>query len=548
MAADLRARPAERDPREVSAERRILAAVLAEPEQALPIVRDAGLRPSDLADPSYSAGIAEAYRIADSGMVPDITGVLDAIEARARSSKNREPERVRLRVFEDLQSLAGEAGTVAGLSAWTSAVLIASARRRATGILEDAYDRLTCGNGHETPEAALADEIRHLVDDLTEIRDLAESRGIEAARFQTREELDAMYEQSEMHWLVEGIVAVGEVTLIAASPKAGKSTLTFALLAALERGEPFAGFPVSRCRAVYVSEETASLVLEKAFAFDLRHTLFHVREDFRPELSFEQYIRAGAEKAVSVGARVLVIDTFARFSRLGHDAEKDAGAVEAAITPALLDAASHGLAVILIHHHRKAEGEFGDQVRGSSALLAAVDTLVELRRMDGADGPVRIIECQGRHSETPTEPVSVELRAGRYIRLGPVEQIRKDRTRESVLAVLRAATDPITKDEVIGNAKGRVEDLRRALKDAIRTGDVLKTGRGRPGDPYLYQIRTGGPGGPGESGPGGPPGPTGGSRPPTRTTSGEGDPPRAGAVDRLPFRDDDTDLEQDANE
>ena len=46
------------------------------------------------------------------------------------------------------------------------------------------------------------------------------------------------------------------------------------------------------------------------------------------------------------------------------------------MTP-LIDATRAGLAVLLVHHQRKAGGEDGDAIRGSSALAGATDANVE---------------------------------------------------------------------------------------------------------------------------------------------------------------------------
>ena len=71
-----------------------------------------------------------------------------------------------------------------------------------------------------------------------------------------------------------------------------------------------------------------------------------------------------------------MIDTLAFWAGLEVEQEKDAGATAAAME-LLLAAARDGLAVLVLHHLRKAEGGQGLGVRGSSAIAGAVDAVVE---------------------------------------------------------------------------------------------------------------------------------------------------------------------------
>ena len=306
-------------------------------------------------------------------------------------------------------------------------------------------------------------------------------------RFRTVEELRAMPE-SNVEWLLHGLLAVGAVTLLAAAFKAGKSTLIVALLRALEIGEPFAGFEAAKTSAVCLSEEPASAVLEKVDAFGVRETVFLTRGDFNPALAFGDYVREAAATAKRRGARLLVIDTFSRFSRLGADGEKDAGAVQGVIEHALA-AAGQGLAVLVVTHHRKAEGEDGQQIRGSTALPAAADVLIEVRRLrDEPRSPFRALSCQSRFRETPTEEVVLELRGDRYLRAGSPEVVRQDAARVRVRRILADAKEPLTREQVVESAGGKREANARALKALADAGEVTRSGAGRKGEPHRYAL------------------------------------------------------------
>ncbi len=373
---------------------------------------------------------------------------------------------------------AGKAGTVAA----TEALRAAGATVRALD-----WDRILDGG---TIAKDLAEIIAlglqhpaHLDRLLAAVRE-APGSGL---RFRTVEELRAM-PGSRIEWLVHGLLGIGTVTVLAALMKAGKSTLVAALLRALELGEPFAGFQSVKSSAVYLSEESASAVLEKCDAFDVRGAVFLTREDFDPSLTFADYIKGAVAEAKRRGARVLVVDTFGRFSRLGADQEKDAGAVQAVIEHALA-AAAGGLAVLIIAHFRKGDGEDGEAIRGSTALPAAADVLIEVRRIkEEPRGPYRVLSCLSRYRETPADDVILEFRGDHYVRAGTREDVRRDAAKARIMQAVEEATEPLAQKEAIQVAGLKSEAAVRALRELQSDGALVRTGEGKKGSPYRYSV------------------------------------------------------------
>jgi hypothetical protein len=204
----------------------------------------------------------------------------------------------------------------------------------------------------------------------------------------------------EPDWLWDGYIASGWLTLLGGKPKAGKSTLQSALVeACVSRAASFLGRAVSGGPVVVVTEEGAVTALNKLPASDDVRIL--VREHAWPKPKFPELIAAAVDEAERVGAKLLVVDSFAFWAQLGADAEKDAGAVQLAMAP-LLEAASAGLAPLLICHQRKAPGDGGDALRGSGAIAANADMILEYERMTGDTSPhQRQLLAVGRWSSTP---------------------------------------------------------------------------------------------------------------------------------------------------
>jgi len=85
--------------------------------------------------------------------------------------------------------------------------------------------------------------------------------------------------------------------------------------------------------------------------------------------------------------------------------------VHGAVTP--LNSIAEIAALLLVHHIRKSDGGEGTASRGSGALPAFVDTIVELRRHDANNktSTKRVLTAYGRWDETPAELV-IELDQG----------------------------------------------------------------------------------------------------------------------------------------
>jgi len=176
-------------------------------------------------------------------------------------------------------------------------------------------------------------------------------------------------------WVLDGYIASGAITLLAGKPKVGKSTLICALIEALVTGaRSFPGRAVTGGPVVLVSEESSGTLAGKLPYHPALQVLS--RDDAFAKPDWADLIAGAVRHARREKAVLLVIDTLAYWSALGADREKDAGSVQEPMTP-LIDATRAGPAVLLVHHQRKAGGEDGDAIRGSSALAGATDANVE---------------------------------------------------------------------------------------------------------------------------------------------------------------------------
>jgi hypothetical protein len=295
----------------------------------------------------------------------------------------------------------------------------------------------------------------------------------------------------QVPWLWEGYLARGALTVLGAREKAGKSTLTWALMAALLTGTDFCGRPTTPTPVpvVVLTEEPPATVAEKLERFGIGPDAplsILTRADAPGRPAWDDVVAAAVAEAGRIGAGLVVIDTLAFWAALPPDAENSAGAMTEALRP-LLEATGRGLAVLCLHHANKSHGE----LRGSTAIGAAADVIVTLTREP--ESPCRRrLEAVGRFADCPAEPVLVELEGNRYVALGTPGDVAAEERERRVLGALPAEPPGLTQKELAeatGIPQQRVAEVLSAL---LARGLAVRTGHGTRSSPYRYHRPEGG--------------------------------------------------------
>lgn len=188
--------------------------------------------------------------------------------------------------------------------------------------------------------------------------------------------------------IIEGLAAAGELVALVAGPGEGKSAIAVAMTVAVADGSPFLGKAVRRGAAVYLAAERAPEVVRRLRAIASNDPAIYVSRA-RPALGsasdVDDFIAAIREIAVDTREviRLVVIDTAARaFRGLEENSAKDMGVAVESLSR--IAAAVPEAMVLLVHH----SGKDGTGMRGSTALLAAVDVELTVVRK----GAARLLE------------------------------------------------------------------------------------------------------------------------------------------------------------
>lgn len=290
---------------------------------------------------------------------------------------------------------------------------------------------------------------------------------------------------AEPVWIWAGYLAPGALTLLAGKPKAGKSTLAVAMSEAIAReAGSFLGRAIDGAPVVYVSEETAGTLAHKLPAIDSIRVL--TRDAVWPKPTWAELVEGSIDEAVRIGAALLVVDTLPYWASLPPEAEKDAGAAQAAIQP-LVNATREGLAVLVPLHQRKGGGEDGEGVRGSGAIAGTADIVLELERVKNPRE--RALLALSRYPSTPGSLlITRDPTTGGWAAIAEGERAdaRSIADRQAILTALADAE--LTRAELEEATGAPERQWHGQLDTLIAEGNVQRTGAGRKGSPYRFAL------------------------------------------------------------
>jgi hypothetical protein len=303
-------------------------------------------------------------------------------------------------------------------------------------------------------------------------------------------------EEAPRDWLWRGYLLPGAVTLLTSLWKSGKTTLLSVLLSRLKAGGELAGLPVRAGRAVVVSEESPELWWQRGRNLTLDGHVQWLCRPFRGKPTVEQWQNLLGQVGRMHDREpvdLLAIDPLANLAPLRT--ENDSVEMLRAVAP-LQRLTGRGVSVLLCHHPRKGAVRAGQAARGSGALPACADVVVEMHAVGGRDAQDRRRRLRA-YSRYPATPASwaIEWTADGtdYRALGPSGEADFEHGWAVVKAVLEKAEGPMTRRAILrawpdsASAPGPMT-LWRWLGRAVAEKNVVQEGRGTRKDPYLYAL------------------------------------------------------------
>jgi RecA-family ATPase len=272
----------------------------------------------------------------------------------------------------------------------------------------------------------------------------------------------------EAHIIGRGILPVKGKCIVAGSPKSNKSFLMLNVALDLCRGRRLFDasyktgapvFPVSKpWRVLYLEMELGEQgLLERLKGSNNRAGLttgltadgleFYIQtRDTAMRLDTKEGRDFIQQVVKTVKPDVTIFDPLAKFHLADENSSQETGALMRVVDHLIED---HGTAAIIVHHIGKQDPDpakqkrGGDRLRGSSALFADTDTLLEVTRLSS------------EHTTEPILKLSFELRRGE-----PIEDIFLQRKRDgSVVCMGEGFTFGGTAEKTEHYRKAKYQDL-----------------------------------------------------------------------------------------
>jgi hypothetical protein len=286
--------------------------------------------------------------------------------------------------------------------------------------------------------------------------------------------------EEQVSWLVEDHLPAAGDSLLVAKPKVGKSTLARCLALAVARGEDFLGRKTTRGAVFYLALEEKRSEVRRHF-----RAMGAITEDSifvfcaaSPTDGLTQ-LRAAAERDKPA---LIIIDPLFRFTRVKDG--NDYAAVTNALEPLHALARETGAHVLAVHHLGKGGRQGGDAVLGSTALFAAVDTLLLMKRSERYR-TLSSIQRYGPDLEEITLEYDSQTRS-----LSPgVERSEADlrEAEKTILDFLSAQSEALEERTIQEAIEGRKGIKSKALRRLVEVQKITRTGSGKKGDPYVYK-------------------------------------------------------------
>ncbi|MGV7184679.1 AAA family ATPase [Xanthomonas axonopodis] len=286
-------------------------------------------------------------------------------------------------------------------------------------------------------------------------------------------------------WLVPGVLTEGSLAAIYGAPESGKSFLAVDISMAIAGGIDWHGRPVDRGGVLYIAAEGAPGLGKRFRAWKLdrcaqgrRFDLHLMRDDLNLAAEKDGGVRAFAQAvADELGPlRLIVIDTLNQTAAgADENSAKDMGRYIASMK--LLRNAT-GAAVVVVHHSGK---DLGKGMRGSSALLGAMDTTVEVERAtDGRSIKVAVKKQKDAERGSPMRfnlekvgdslvlrPTVMDVPEGEFARsMAPILELARQEANE------RGGSIPLKELAAIVCERDSVSDktARRKIEQAVPDG------------------------------------------------------------------------------
>jgi len=291
--------------------------------------------------------------------------------------------------------------------------------------------------------------------------------------------------KEERQYLVENLLHVSSISILAAKPKEGKTTLATELAYCVVEGESFLdNFPCKKGAVLYFALEE----MRDYFVDNVK--LRGMQRDSELYLQFHRASQDSISSLVNLCHRVkpalVIIDHLALFTEI--EEVSDYNEITRVLSPLREVARETGTHILILHHMNKhAQGASG--IFGSVALQGSVDTMMII----ATKGELRCLSTIQRYGQNLTDVVITVNEQTRQVSSDCVTAEKSnDRNvtelASKILDIVSQANNPVTQSEMMKAVRGKASDKIAALRGLVEVGKILRSGSGTRGNEFHYSL------------------------------------------------------------
>jgi hypothetical protein len=316
------------------------------------------------------------------------------------------------------------------------------------------------------------------------------------------QDLEAVADQQQEDWIVQGILEASTLTLTTGLPYSGKTTLMACLMASVATGKPFLARAVKQCPVVFLNaDRLRERIVRSRIAKYLRSPEDHAAIQghfFTPDLAgIPQLITTGYldELLEKTGAAqgLMVIDPLrtAFMSEAKSGDENDAAFMTKLLAPLRAYSRESGWCINLCHHNNKSKNEYA----GSASVAANSDGLWNIIREEGSreaelsiktrDGtlpPILVVEGPGGLTTVTEQEAEANAKAD--------EEARQQEALAGFMSLFPETADKaLSIADVMERTGENRESLRYRIAKCQRAGwhpRLEQVGKGTKTDPHRW--------------------------------------------------------------
>lgn len=291
--------------------------------------------------------------------------------------------------------------------------------------------------------------------------------------------------QTKIEWLVDELLPKRGTSLLIAGPKVGKSQLSRFLALRVADGGKFLRRKVKVGKVLIVMlEEHPSNVIDQITSLNIENqkavTIITRQNSNNYFLDTLKYIEKEKPDLV-------IIDTLVKFFNCD-----DINNYNKVINPmSQIETVAHqnGTHIMMIHHAKKSSNGSSNDVLGSQALFASVDSLLILHKHQGVKDGKIFITTEQRYSANNFTDAPL-IRNNDNLTFTVFKSLEHQKSTEMMSQIKELLTkQSLAEAKIIDQTTGKTELIKNSIRNLFDKKIITRSGKGIKTDPFIYSLK-----------------------------------------------------------